>query len=437
MARLPDPARSRAVLIGSSYYTDPDLVELPGVRNNLADLHAVLTSPRGTGLPAAHCTVLAEPTEAATVGECLAEAAREAEDLLLVYYAAHGLTTPNGGELYLALGNTRSHIIGTSALRCAEVRQTFLDSAARTRVLILDCCFSGRAIRQLMSNPADALLSQVDVDGAFALTATQPNQLALAPVGQRNTLFTGELLRALREGVPGGPELLTMDVLYRHLKASLGRRNLPTPTVSNSGAAAHVALVRNPAHHSPPTGDILQLQQQVDELTALEREYPNRVGALRARIDELAAAEAATRDVYLTVLDKIAPTGLGPFTALAPELRSRVAGLNQLAREGKWTQLAGRLAMLRREAAEAMEGTHRLRATAAELLDRRAELRGRLEVLLAQSVRLGVAENDEPQARYALAHNILWSKPCDLQEAAMAVLAYQRSVKNGQEPRET
>jgi hypothetical protein len=226
-----------------------------------------------------------------------------------------------------------------------------------------------------------------------------------------------------------------MDVLYRHLKASLGRRNLPTPTVSNSGAAAHVALVRNPAHHSPPTGDILQLQQQVDELTALEREYPNRVGALRARIDELAAAEAATEDVYLTVLDKIVPTGLAPFTALAPELRSRVAGLNQLAREGKWTQLAGRLAMLRREAAEAMEGTHRLRATAAELLDRRAELRGRLEVLLAQSVRLGVAENDEPHARYALAHNILWSKPCDLQEAAMAVLAYQQSVKNGQEPR--
>src|SRR6266545_6238329 len=194
MARLPDPARSRAVLIGSSVYADPDLVELPGVRDNLTDLHAVLTSPRGTGLPAAHCTVLAEPTEAATVGECLANAAREAEDLLLVYYAAHGLTSRGGGELYLALSTTRSHIIGTSALRCAEVRQAFLDSAARTRVLILDCCFSGRAFERLMSNPAGALLSQVDVDGAFALTATQPNQLALAPVGQRNTLFTGELL---------------------------------------------------------------------------------------------------------------------------------------------------------------------------------------------------------------------------------------------------
>jgi hypothetical protein len=431
MARLPDPARSRAVLIGSSDYADPDLVELPGVRNNLTDLNAVLTSPRGTGLPAAHCTVLPEPTDAATVGEALAVAAREAEDLLLVYYAAHGLTSPNGGELYLALGNTRSHLIGTSALRCAEVRQAFLDSAARTRVLILDCCFSGRALGQLMSNPADALLCQVDVDGAFALTATQPNQLALAPVGQRNTLFTGELLRVLRDGVPGGPELLTMDVIYRHLKASLGRRNLPTPTVNNSGAAAHLALARNAAVRVAPTGDIVQLQRQVEELTTLEREYPSRVGALRAVIGELAEAETRTRDIYLTVLDKIDSPGLAPFAALAPDLLGRLSGLNQLAQEGKWTQLAGRLAVLRREAAEATEGTHRLRAMATGLLDRREELRGRLKVLLAQAVRLGIAEHDEVRERYAEAHRLLWSKPCDLREATTAVGAYQRSVKNG------
>lgn len=433
MARLPDPARSRAVLIGTSSYADSELAELPSVRNNLTDLHAVLTSSGGTRLPTAHCTVLSEPTDAATVGECLATAAREAEDLLLVYYATHGLPSPNGGELYLALGNTKSHLLGTSALRCSDVRQVFLDSAARTRVLILDCCFSGRAIKQMMSNTTDALLAQVDVDGAFTITATQPNQLALAPVGQRNTLFTGELLRALRGGVPDGPELLTMDVLYRHLKASLGRRGLPTPTANNSGAAAHLALVRNPAHHSPPTGDILQLQKQVDELTALEREYPNRVGMLRARIDELAAAEAATYDVYLTVFDKIAEPGLPPLSAIAPDLLGRLSGLNQLARDGKWTQLAGRLSLLRREAGEALEGAHRLRAMASGLLDRREELRGRLRILLAQAVRLGVAESGEQQHCYALAHEVLWTKPCDLQEAAMAVLAYQQSVKNGQE----
>jgi hypothetical protein len=154
---------------------------------------------------------------------------------------------------------------------------------------------------------------------------------------------------------------------------------------------------------------------------------------LGAHIEELAVAEAATEDVYRTVLDKIASTGLPPFTALAPELRGRLSGLNQLARDGKWTQVAGRLTMLWREAAEAMEGTHRLRATASGLLDRREELRGRLEILLAQAVRLGVAESDEPRTRYAVAHNILWTKPCDLREAAMAVLDYQQSVKNGQE----
>jgi hypothetical protein len=144
VARLPDPARSRAVLIGTSRYTDPELSPLPAVAANLHDLGAVLTDPRGTGL--AGCLTLAEAPDAAAVGEELAQAAAEAEDMLLVYYAGHGLTWTNRNELYLALRHSRPNTAGTSALRCADVRQVFLDSQASVRVLILDCCFSGRAI---------------------------------------------------------------------------------------------------------------------------------------------------------------------------------------------------------------------------------------------------------------------------------------------------
>jgi Caspase domain len=433
MDRLPDPARSRAVLIGASRYTDRELADLPAVHANLTDLHAVLTSDRGTGLPRRHCLVERDPTDGAAIGERLAIAAREAEDLLLIYYAGHGLTWTNRNELYLALGNTRSSTVGTSALRCADVRQVFLDSAARTRVLILDCCLSGRAVEQTMAGSAPALLDQVDVHGAYVLTATEPNQLAKAPPGERNTLFTGELLRLLRAGIPGGPELLTLDVLYRSLRASLGRRNLPQPTCNNSDAAAHLALAPNAARRSAQRGIIGVLHEKIAELEAVARAYPERRAAVSAARDELAAAEVETEQIYGTVLDKIAAPGLLPPVTHAPGLAGRLARLDRLAADEDWARLADELDALDREIAEARDGTARLHATARGLLDRREELRGRVTVLLAMAVRLGVAEKEDVASRHELARDLLWTKPCDLRAATRAVLAFQRSVTDGRE----
>ena len=59
MAVLPDPGRSRAVLIGASTYRH--LEDLPAVRNNLPGFRDVLVAPALGGLPTDNCTVMAEP----------------------------------------------------------------------------------------------------------------------------------------------------------------------------------------------------------------------------------------------------------------------------------------------------------------------------------------------------------------------------------------
>jgi hypothetical protein len=47
--RLPEQARSRAVLIRASQFTDSLLPDLPAVRNNLGSLKEILTSPSEQG----------------------------------------------------------------------------------------------------------------------------------------------------------------------------------------------------------------------------------------------------------------------------------------------------------------------------------------------------------------------------------------------------
>ena len=144
LPRLPDPQRSFAVLIGTSHYSSTELADLPAVRNNLNALAQLLTHPTLGGLPKQRCVVLPDPSDARTVYRALRQYATAAEDTLLVYFAGHGRTGPRN-ELYLGLAHTDPDELPVSALPFELVREVFRDSPADNRVIILDCCFSGRA----------------------------------------------------------------------------------------------------------------------------------------------------------------------------------------------------------------------------------------------------------------------------------------------------
>jgi Caspase domain len=246
--RLPDPHNSYAVLIGTSTYRSTELADLPAVANNLDGLTEVLTDPALGVLPAERCVVLADPTDVRTLYRTLRRYAALAQDTLIVYFAGHGRTDPRN-ELYLGLTDTDTDELRVSAVPFDLIREVFGDSPATKRVLILDCCFSGRAIPD-MSGPDEAILGQVDIEGTYTLTATPANAVALAPAGATYTAFTGELLTLLRTGLPDGPELLTFTTIYRQLLRTMITRGLPRPQQRGTGTVDQLALTRNPAHRA-------------------------------------------------------------------------------------------------------------------------------------------------------------------------------------------
>jgi hypothetical protein len=248
--RLPDPERSYVVLVGTGAYRSADLIDLPAVRNNLDGLAEVLIDPGLGGMPAARCVVLPDPTDVRTVYRTLRQYASLAEDTLLVYFAGHGRTGPRN-ELYLALADTDPDEIRVSAMPFDLIRDVLGDSPATNRVLILDCCFSGRAIPD-MSGSDEAILGQVGITGTYTLAATPANAIALAPVGAAYTAFTGELLALVRTGVPDGPELLTFATIYRQLLHIMATRGLPRPGQRGTGTVDQLALTRNAAHPANP-----------------------------------------------------------------------------------------------------------------------------------------------------------------------------------------
>ncbi|MEV4514406.1 DnaJ C-terminal domain-containing protein [Dactylosporangium sp. NPDC049525] len=255
---LPDPRASRAVLVGVSRYQrhaaragddEGALDDLPTVRNNIAGLRRLLQDTSRWGLPRAHCRVLNQPSSSAEVLDVLREQADRATDTLLFYFAGHGLIDDRDeDEVYLALPGADRLRPNRESIPFKWIRNEFLDaSRARRKVAIIDCCYSGRALGTWMS-PDGPTPDGLEIFGTCVLTATARTRLALAPDNEPYTAFTGELIEALKNGIPDGPELLDLDTLYRHIYQRLRARGRPIPKRGERDTGGLVAIARNVAY---------------------------------------------------------------------------------------------------------------------------------------------------------------------------------------------
>ncbi|MEV8211686.1 caspase family protein, partial [Streptomyces sp. NPDC079189] len=253
--RVIDPARSRIVLVGPAYYEDPELKNVPAIANNISDLAQVLTNDKLGGFNPFHCIAVPSAAGVAQVGDVLVRAAEEAEDLLLFYYSGHGLLGPRRRELYLSLAATRHDQLAFTAVPFEAIRDACLQSRATSRVVILDSCYSGRAIGDTLAGDDEvdeAVLGEIEVSGAYTLTSSPANRAALVLPGERHTAFTERLLAMLSAGSPAAGTMISLGDIYRHLHTRLRAEGLPLPQRCGVNNADLLGLVRNvQSGHAP------------------------------------------------------------------------------------------------------------------------------------------------------------------------------------------
>ncbi|MFF5185060.1 SAV_2336 N-terminal domain-related protein [Streptomyces sp. NPDC000345] len=235
---LPDRSRSNAVLVGAGVYDE--LPELPQVLNGLRDLAGVLTDPSDGAFARDRTAVLANPESTEQVLDEVRRSAAAAEDTLLVYLAGHGLFDPVNGDLSLAVRDTRPHST-VMAVPVDHVRDAVRDSQARHKMIILDCYYAGAA--RIDSLPGVLNIEPFPNDVLMMAASAQDTP---APSGGGYTAFTGGLIDILNNGLPDGPEVISLDLLFREADRRLGARGLRRPTLGGD-AAGGVGLARNRA----------------------------------------------------------------------------------------------------------------------------------------------------------------------------------------------
>ncbi|MET4922475.1 esterase-like activity of phytase family protein [Streptomyces sp. PSRA5] len=253
-SRRIDPRRSTCVLIGVDDYTHLD--SLRGVKHNLTELRSALTDKEIWGIPEDRITTVSNPRAPSELVGPIREAAKQAEDTLIVYYAGHGLLDRHEQQLHLTLPDSAEDQPDT-CVRAVDVRRAIRDQgSALRRVLILDCCFSGQVLTEMSAADRGARGGKVavetlrDVEGSYVMTSGPHDRPSHAPDPKSCTAFTGALVDIMRQGVPDGPGMLGLHTLFEAVKARIAgmRPELPQePQDQDRNGVGGLEFIRNVA----------------------------------------------------------------------------------------------------------------------------------------------------------------------------------------------
>ncbi|MFE3188225.1 caspase family protein [Nocardia sp. NPDC059240] len=245
----PDFTRSQAVLIGTSRYAELR-PQLPSATNSLDRMYDLLTGPL-CAWPTVRVEKIADRPNPDGLSDKLVDLFSAATDVALFYYVGHG-QLDNFDQLCLSLVNSREKPAerrATTSLTFDDVRKAMSSSKARTKIVILDCCFSGRAIT------THGVLGGVDVadltlgTGAYTLAATGEYSTAWfetdAETLRPQTYFTKYLVELVERGVPNRSESLTLGQLGDMLTEKLAADGKPSPTRRTVDAVNDFPFARN------------------------------------------------------------------------------------------------------------------------------------------------------------------------------------------------
>jgi hypothetical protein len=242
-----DLARSRAVLVGTWDYDH--LPPVPAARHSLDRMKDVLTGEL-CGWPVDRVEVVRNRSRPGDLHDQLVQLYGDTDHagIALFYYVGHGQPDDHD-RLCLGLVGSRSEHDrrASTSLRFNDVRDVLLGCRARTKIVILDCCFSGRAAHRRHSLSGTDMLDIAGHPGTYTIAAsgTDPAALyetdGLAP----QTYFTKYFADVIQSGIAGEPQRLTLDSIFTETQERLVRDGKPEPTRAVRRDAGRTIFARN------------------------------------------------------------------------------------------------------------------------------------------------------------------------------------------------
>ncbi|MER5392395.1 FtsK/SpoIIIE domain-containing protein [Saccharopolyspora sp. NPDC002686] len=231
--------RRIALLVATSRYADDEFRKLRAPSREAEELRQVLVSQGDFQAEVLHDE--SKRGIESAIEDVFAGAAPD--DFVLLYVSGHGIKNDRG-QLFFAACNTDMARVESTAVSSIFVQHQLSGSQAGTKVVLLDCCFSGAFSHGLVPKAAEQIdLGQLAGRGSCTITATSALEYAyedrsLTSSDPVSSLFTRALLDGIRTGAADldGDGLITGDELYKHVRAELdGTGQTPKREMQMSG----------------------------------------------------------------------------------------------------------------------------------------------------------------------------------------------------------
>ncbi|MEU4226799.1 AAA domain-containing protein [Nonomuraea sp. NPDC026600] len=255
----------RALLIGTETYRDGRFAALASSRADIWQLHQILEH-RSIG--AFKDVAVAADLTAEDMRYRIAEFLESCEygDLALLYITGHGVRmSQSTGEFFFAAADTDYDRVPDTGVSAGFVNEQLESCVAPQKVVILDSCRSGgftlgwRTRDPLHASTAkSAEPAPLTSRGVYIIASSGAGEDSFSgpdsPEGPQPSVFTGQLVEALRTGKAGrdGTGNVTVDDLFDHVNQRMRTLGLQIPVKSALAVNDRIVLARRP-HGAAPT----------------------------------------------------------------------------------------------------------------------------------------------------------------------------------------
>ena len=181
--------------------------------------------------------------------------------------------------------------------------------------------------------------------------------------------------------------------------------------------------------------ELERLRRTLDAAMQLREEVVERVAQARSTANKLRSAAWAAAEAHREVLLKIASPAVPAPSAVDRAIGDELDHVIGLTEQGQWRAAQHALDAWSACADELLRRAHECAAANRAPIEARDELRGRLDAYQAMAHRIGMLEDPDAAQRYERAHDVLYTAPTDLVEAADLVRRYQDTLSMRQPDR--
>ena len=212
----------RALIVASGAYDDEKLRDLRAPEVDAQRLADVLQNPEIGNFEVDIAVNEAERSLRRRIARFFGSTNRD--DELLLYISGHGIKDADG-RLYLAAADSELDLLDATALSTAWLDEQIARSPSRRKLLLLDCCFSGRFPFNTTAKGGTSVDVPEQLQGRGRAVITASNAMEYAYEGDTLTgepqpsYFTSALLEGLETGKADRDQdhQISVDELYDYI----------------------------------------------------------------------------------------------------------------------------------------------------------------------------------------------------------------------------